>query len=566
MPSPHGGKIINRILEEKEKKNVLAKTRDFKSLVLDKEQIKDIKNIARGVYSPLTGPLRKEDFESVVSKMRLKDGTVWTIPLVLDVSKKEYNTLKKESAILLTDEKNKPIAILEDPDFYPNQKEFFAKNVFGTTDKKHPGVEDVFQMKDFLLGGDIKLLDDSREPFPQFNFTPEETRRIFEEKKWETVAAFQTRNVPHRGHEFLQKCALRRTDGLFVQPVIGEKKLEDFKDEYILASYEVLLDKYYPKNRALLGILPLKMRYAGPREAVFHALVRKNYGCTHFIVGRDHAGAGKFYPPFAAQEIFDRFGKEEIGIELLKYPEVLYCPSGQNHVFKDECPHEDRIRFSGSQLRSFIKNKKQPPTYLIRPEVYGFLTNSYNSLVDQMYKKPNHKNQKGFVLWFTGLSQSGKTSNADKVYEVLKNKGIKVERLDGDIVRKHLSKDLGFTKEDRDENIRRVRFVSKLLSQNEVGVIASFISPYREERKKIRQEVKNFIEVFCNCPLESCEKRDSKGLYQKARKGEIKNFTGISDPYEEPKSPEIVLDTKNNTIQENAQKVINFLKKEGYIT
>lgn len=566
MISPHGGKLINKVLSEKERKEILEKTGDFKSLVLDKEHAKDVKNIARGVYSPLTGFLKKDDFEEVVENMRLQDGTVWPIPIVLDVSKKDYESLKKEKEVLLLQKDKDPLAIIEDIEFYPYSKEQFAKNVFGTTDQKHPGVQEVYRMEEYLLGGEVKLLDSSKNPFPQFNFTPEETKEAFQERGWETIAAFQTRNVPHRGHEFLQKCALRRTDGLFVQPVIGEKKLEDFKDEYILASYNVLIDKYYPKNRVFLGILPLKMRYAGPREAVFHALIRKNYGCTHFIVGRDHAGAGNFYPPFASQEIFENFEKEEIGIEILKYPEVLYCPSCQSHVFKDECPHEDRIEFSGTQLRDFIKHKKQPPTYLIRPEVYGFLTNTYNSLVDHMYQKPNHKHQKGFVLWFTGLSQSGKTSNADKVYKILKNKGVKVERLDGDIVRKYLSKDLGFTKEDRDENIRRIRFVSKLLSQNEVGVIASFISPYREERNKIRKEVKNFIEVFCQCPLKDCEERDTKGLYQKARKGEIDNFTGISDPYEEPKNPEIILDTKNNTIEENAQKVISFLKEEKYIT
>lgn len=557
--------LINKVLDARKKEEISASLDKFKTLSLNNEQVTDAKNVSRGIYSPLTGFLRKEDFNSVVSEMRLTNGTVWPIPIVLDITDEIYQSIQGEKNLILVDEGNRPVAFLKNSEIFEYNRDFFAKNVFGTLNREHPGVEGIYKMGRYLIGGEIELLDNSKKLFPEYNFTPQETKKIFQEKGWKTVVAFQTRNVPHRSHEFLQKRALQKVDGLFIQPVIGEKKLKDFKDEYILASYEILINEYYPKNRVVLGILPLKMRYAGPREAVFHALVRRNFGCTHFIVGRDHAGVGGYYPPLAAQEIFNRFEKEEIGIEILKCPEVVYCTSCQGHVFKNECQHQGKISLSGTKLREFIKNKEQPPSCLLRPEVYNLLLWSDSSLVDLVYKRLSLKNQKGFVLWFTGFPQSGKTTIADKVFEILKERNLKVERLDGDIVRRHLSRDLGFSKEDRDENIRRVGFMAKFLSTNRIGVIASFISPYRLQRDKLRREAENFIEVFCNCPLEICEKRDKKGLYQKAREGKIRNFTGVSDPYEPPESPELELKTGQKTVVESVDKVIKYLEENDYL-
>jgi len=521
-------------------------------MIINLEQIKDVKNIAYGAYAPLKGFLREHEFKSVVSEMKL-DGKVWPIPIVLDTDDK---SLKGD--LVLLDANEKPIAKLKNAETYSYDKEFMAKNVFNTLDRNHPGVDNIFKMKNYLIGGEIELLDISKDYFPEFNFTPEQTKQEFKKRGWNTIVAFQTRNVPHRGHEFLQKEALKEADGLFVQPVIGEKKIGDFKDEYILISYEVLINKHYPKDKVFLGILPLKMRYAGPREAVFHALIRKNFGCTHFIVGRDHAGVGDYYPPFAAQEIFNGL---DLGIKILKYPEVVYCDKRNKHFFINEAP--DGLSFSGTKLREAIKNKETPEEYIIRPAVFSFLANSENALVDEMYNKKNE--QKGFVLWFTGFSQSGKTTTADRVRNILKDKGLRIERLDGDIVRQSISSDLGFSKEDRDENIRRIGFVSGLLSKNGLGVISSFISPYIKERDEARKRAVNFIEVFCKCPLDICESRDTKGLYAKARAGEIKNFTGISDPYEEPENPEIVLDTGKDSIDECVNKVINYMQLNGYI-
>ncbi len=576
MILPHGGQLIDRIIESPKKEKVLKKIANYPFLVLDNDQLKDVKNIGRGVYSPLKGFLRKADFFSVLDNMKLSNGIVWPIPIVLDINEQEYKDIEGKNYINLKNKKGEIAALLKDPEVFEYDKKEFAKKVFQTLDNKHPGVEDVFKMKKYLIGGEIFLLDNKRNFFAEHNFTPRETREIFKNRGWKTVVAFQTRNVPHRGHEFLQKEALKETDGLLIQPVIGKKKVGDFKDEYILTAYEILLDRYYSRKRAVLSVLPLKMRYAGPREAVFHAIIRKNYGCTHFIVGRDHAGVGNYYGPFDAQNIFDNFQDDEIGVKILKFPEVIYCSSIKQHTFIEHCPKEDTIEFSGSKLRENIEQKVKPPEYIIRPEVYGFLANSYNSLVDNMYNN-NNNSRKSFVLWFTGLSQSGKTTIADKVHEALIQKGLAIERLDGDIMRQHISKDLGFTKEDRDENIRRVAFVSKLLSRNGVSVITSFISPYKKVRQMVKEEIENpslhrpeaetakFIEVFCKCPLEVCETRDTKGMYQKARQGEIQNFTGISDPYEESEDPSIVLFTDKETIEEAVQKILKYLEKNNLI-
>ena len=407
------------------------------------------------------------------------------------------------------------------------------------------------------VGGDIVSVKISSKIFAEYNFSPAETKKMFQNNGWRTIVAFQTRNVPHLGHEFLQKYALQNIDGLLVQPVIGEKKEEDFKDEHIISSYKILIDKYYPKGKILLSILPLKMRYAGPREALLHALIRKNFGCTHFIVGRDHTGMGDYYHPTAAQEIFNQFNPQKLRIKILRFSEVVYDKSRQTHCFLDECQENNIIKFSGTKLREFIKNKQKPPKYLIRNEVYDLLAKSHNPLINFMYKKNNNQ---GFVLWFTGLSASGKSTIADKVCEILQNRNIRIERLDGDEVRKNLTKNLGFSKKDRYKNIRRVGYVANLLSSNGVGVVASFISPYRKQRKELRKNVKNFIEIFVDTPLEICEARDPKGIYKKARAGEVKFFTGISDPYEEPQNPDIHLKTEKMSVGECANKILKYLK------
>ncbi len=563
MIAPHGGKLINQLVSEQKKQEIIAEKNQWQTLPLNRSLTKDVKNIGRGAYSPLTGFLKEKDFLNVVNDMRLASGVVWPIPIILDINETDKKRLESKQQILLLDHNQQPLAILSNPEIYQYDKQQLAQKVYGITDANHPGVEEVLKLKKYLIGGELQVLANGNGLFSDHNYSPQQTRDIFTSRGWETVTAFQTRNVPHRGHEFLQMQALARTDGLFIQPVVGKKKLQDFKDEYIVGAYDILVKHYFPAQRVLLGILPLKMRYAGPREAIMHALIRKNYGCSHFVIGRDHAGAGSYYPSYAAQEIFRKFKPNELGVQILKFNEVVYYPDRQIHDYKYLDEDAKQIKFSGTKIRNMISSQQQPPSYLMRPEVYQLLTNSYNTMVDRQYKQ--NSNKKGFVLWFTGLSQSGKTTIADKVYQILEEKEVKIERLDGDVVRESLTKDLGFTKEDRDKNITRVGFVAQLLSKNGVGVIASFISPYTERRQHLRETVENFIEVYVSTPLEVCEERDGKGLYKKARAGEIKNFTGISDPYEEPQNPEILLKPHQDPLELSVDKVISYLKKQDFI-
>jgi sulfate adenylyltransferase len=535
------------------------------TLKVSPDIIQDAINIKNGVYTPLLGFLHQIDYQPVLADMRLANGEIWPIPIVVNIGKKDYEKLNDvRQIVLVCVGDNSARVILKNIEVYPFIKKEYAQAVYGTVDEAHPGVAEIMAGGDYLLGGEVAAVEGGRQIFSDYNFIPEQTKKIFYQRGWRKIASFQTRNVPHRGHEFLQKKALKEADGIFIQPVIGPKKNEDFKDEYIISAYEILRDKYFPAGKMVLGVLPIKMRYAGPREAVMHALIRRNFGCTHFIVGRDHAGVGDYYAPRAAQEIFNRFRDDEIGIHILKFAEVGYNRIKKDYCFiKEEESNENIIRFSGTKLRTMIKAKERPPVYLIRPEVYELLSASHNSLVDDMYKK--HSTQKGFTLWFTGFSSSGKSTIADAVYEILKERGVKTERLDGDVVRENLTRDLGFSKEDRDENIRRVGFVARLLASHGVGVIASFISPYRAQREGLRKNIPNFIEVFVDAPIEVCMARDVKGLYKKAHVGEIKNFTGVDDPYEEPLNPEIHLRTNKETIVECAQKVIDYLKERGLV-
>lgn len=345
------------------------------TLEVNNEIVQEIKNIATKAYYPLKGFLNEENFYSVLDKMRLKNGKIWSMPVTLDINNDEYKRLKNSHSILLIDRGGKKLAVLKNAKIYTYDKKYYARKIFGTTDTHHPGVFNVLKKKNYLLGGDITYLGDNVRHESDHYYTPTETKKIFRNKGWETVVAFQTRNVPHRSHEYIQKHALKKVDGLFVQPVIGEKKKGDFKDDVILTSYKIILEKYYPSNRYFLGILPIKMNYAGPREAIMHALIRKNFGCTHMIIGRDHAGVGNYYDPYAAQNIFDNFNEKELGITILKYQNVSYCNACKKLISADMCNHHDskKIFLSGTIIRNIIKNRKSLPSQFTRPEVSHFL-------------------------------------------------------------------------------------------------------------------------------------------------------------------------------------------------
>jgi len=369
MIQPHGGKLVDRVLRGEERKDALEKAGSLPTLRLDEELISDVENIATGVYSPLQGFLDEADFLNVLNHKRLSDDTAWTIPIVLDVTEDQATIFKVGRDILLADAAGRPVGVLRLQEKYRFDKEEMASKVYGTTDRCHPGVARTFGLKDVFLGGPVDLIDIVPTPFDRYKLNPRETRVLFKEKGWKTVVGFQTRNTPHIGHEYVQKTAMTFTDGIFVNPVIGRKKKGDFKDEVILASYEELIKNYYLKERAVMAILQMEMRYAGPREAIHHAIIRKNFGCTHIIIGRDHAGVGTYYPPYAAQDIFEEFS--DLGIVPLFFRSFYYCKKCQSVVNEKICPHpaSDQIQFSGTKIRDLLVKGVIPPAELMRPEV-----------------------------------------------------------------------------------------------------------------------------------------------------------------------------------------------------
>jgi sulfate adenylyltransferase len=369
MIPPHGGKLVNRVLDGECKREVLAASKALPRLRISDESVSDVENIASGVFSPLEGFMGKADVRNVLNDMRLRSDLPWTIPIVLDADPEEAAGFKEGKDILLASESGRPVAVLHLEEKYTYDKDELAEKVFLTMDRAHPGVAKVAGMKDVLLAGPLDLLEISPTPFDRYKLSPKETRILFKEKGWKTIVAFQTRNTPHIGHEYVQKTALTFTDGVFVNPVIGRKKKGDFKDEVILASYDELIKHYYLKERAVMAILQMEMRYAGPREAIHHAVVRKNFGCTHIIIGRDHAGVGTYYHPYAAQDIFEEF--PDLGIAPLFFRAFYFCKKCQSVVNEKICPHppSEQIQFSGTKIRDLLVRGQIPPPELMRPEV-----------------------------------------------------------------------------------------------------------------------------------------------------------------------------------------------------
>ena len=358
MQRPHGGKLVNRVDK--------VETEELEKIWVGDSLAKDVENLAYGVFSPLEGFLCKDDYDNVLLNKRLANDIPWTIPILLDVNGEEMGS--KEGDELLLQNKNGLMAVLKIEEIYGYDKKELAKEVFGTVEKEHPGVKKVYEMKDFLIGGDITLINPSRKPFGNYLLKPMETRILFKEKGWKDVVAFQTRNPPHLGHEYVQKTALTFVDGIFINPIIGEKKEGDFLDEVILDAYEALIKNYYLKDRAVMSVLATEMRYAGPREAIFHAIMRKNFGCTHFIIGRDHAGVGNYYSPYAAHDIFDEF--PDLGIIPLFFKSFFFCKKCGGVVNEKICPHGERqrINFSGTRIREMLRNGKVPRE-MMRKEV-----------------------------------------------------------------------------------------------------------------------------------------------------------------------------------------------------
>jgi sulfate adenylyltransferase len=539
-----------------------ATAKDHASLTLDERGLCDLELLATGAFSPLTGFLGKADYERVVGEMRLANGTLWPLPVTLPVQ--PGDGVAEGKVLALRDVYGNLLAFLHVEEIYAFDQAAEAKGAYGSTDAKHPSVAHLNRQAGHYAAGRLEVL---RTP-PHYDFvelrrTPAELRRHFQELGWSKVVAFQTRNPLHRAHEELTKRAARQIGGgLLIHPVVGVTKPGDVDHFTRVRCYRALVDNYYEPGSVVLSLLPLAMRMAGPREVLLHAIIRRNHGCTHFIVGRDHAGPGNdsqgkpFYSPYAAQESMAAHAGE-IGMQMVDFKQMVYLPDEDRYSPVDEVPKGTHTAdISGTQVRDNYLAKGIPlPEWFSRPAVAEILRETNPPKFHQ-----------GLTIWFTGLSGSGKSTVAHALVERLAEYGRNVSLLDGDEIRTHLSKGLGFSKEDRDTNIHRVGYVAGLVAEHGGTTLCAVISPYRETRDHARKSSKgNFVEVFCDTPIEVCEQRDVKGLYAKARAGQIKGFTGVDDPYEPPLNPEVTLDTSKLTVQECVDRIVDKLLEVGYV-
>jgi sulfate adenylyltransferase len=381
MPRPHGGKLVNMLTRAAQIENRIKEAGELPQVSVNRESRIDLENIAIGLYSPLKGPITRNDYNSVLECGRLSNDLPWTIPILLDVAEKTAANFKEGDTVTLRCE-GEEFALLKVEEKYDYEAEVFCNSIYKTTDFEHPGVQKIHEMNPVLVGGEIEVYRETPGVFPQYRLRPEETRYLFREKGWRSVAGFQTRNAPHIGHEYVQKTALSFVDGLFINPLIGKKKVGDFTDEVIIDSYEALIDHYFLKNSAVLVTLEMEMRYAGPKEAIHHAIVRKNYGCSHFIVGRDHAGVGSYYGPFEAQEIFEDY--PDLGIIPIFFRNFFHCRKCGGPQNDKICPHgeEDRENYKGRVMRQLLSEGKYPDPTQMRPEVTEAILRHKNPFVE----------------------------------------------------------------------------------------------------------------------------------------------------------------------------------------
>lgn len=560
---PYGGSLVNLLVDSARAAEMKATAKDHASVTLDERPLCDLELLATGAFSPLKGFLGKADYDRVLEEQRLVDGTLWPLPIVLPV--KPGEGIAEGKTLALRDVYGNLLAFLHVEEIYAIDKERESKLAYGSTDSRHPSVAWLNRQPGHYAAGRLEVLrTPPHHDFVELRRTPAELRKTFAELGWKKVVAFQTRNPLHRAHEELTKRAAKQIGGgLLIHPVVGVTKPGDVDHFTRVRCYRALVDNYYEPGSVVLSLLPLAMRMAGPREVLLHAIIRRNHGCTDFIVGRDHAGPGKdssgkpFYDPYAAQEAMAKHQKE-IGMGMVDFKQMVYLPDEDKYAPVDEVPKGVRTAdISGTQVRDdYLAKGIALPEWFSRPAVAAILAEA---------NPPKHR--QGLTIWFTGLSGSGKSTVAHALVERLAEFGRDVSLLDGDEIRTHLSKGLGFSKEDRDANINRVGYVAGLVAQHGGTTLCSVISPYRATRDNARQSSKgNFVEVYCDTPIEVCEQRDVKGLYAKARAGEIKGFTGVDDPYEPPLNPEVVLDTSKLSVQECADRIIDKLIELGYIT
>ncbi|MGC1256072.1 MAG: bifunctional sulfate adenylyltransferase/adenylylsulfate kinase [Candidatus Acidiferrales bacterium] len=563
---PHGGTLVSLLVETKRREELREGSKGWPSWDLTPRQLCDLELLMNGGFSPLQGFMGQADYESVCSSMRLKNGLLWTMPVVLDLPAEFAKKLKSGTSIALRDPEGVMLAVLHVEETWEPNRQSEAENVFGTADRKHPGVSSVLDKSNpIYVSGKLEGLQlPSHYDYRGLRLTPAEMRAKFAQLGWRRVVAFQTRNPMHRAHvELTFRAAKETSANLLIHPSVGMTKPGDVDHYTRVRCYQAILP-HYPANTAQLALLPLAMRMGGPREAVWHAIIRKNFGCTHFIVGRDHAGPGNdsnnkpFYDPYGAQNLLEKY-QDEVGVKMVPFKMMVYLEDKDTYVPEDEVPKGSRVlNISGTELRNRLAEGRDIPTWFTYPQVVTELRRTY---------PPRHR--QGFTVFFTGLSGSGKSTIANVLLvKLLEMGGRPVTLLDGDIVRKNLSSELGFSKEHRDLNIRRIGFVAREITQNGGIAVCAPIAPYDSIRKELRQSIDGaggFILVHTSTSLEVCEQRDRKGLYAKARAGIIPSFTGVSDPYESPADAEVVIDTTNTTPEEAAQEILLYLEKQGYV-
>jgi sulfate adenylyltransferase len=523
----------------------------------------DLELLATGAFSPLDRFMGKADYDRVLEEMRLTYGTLFPIPITLPVEVDARIAVGKEVA--LRSPKNELVAVMRVEEVYSWDPLHEAQRVYGTSDVRHPIVAEMDSWARTYVSGQPRVVNLPKHyDFVDLRHTPAQVRALLEQAGCGNVVAFQTRNPLHRAHEELTKRAAKEVNGtLLLHPVVGMTKPGDVDLYTRVRTYKVLVERYYEPTRVVLSLLPLAMRLAGPREALWHAIIRRNYGANYLIIGRDHASPGvdssgkPFYAPYDAQGIVERFS-EELGVGVFPFQEIVYLPEEDRYEEISRIPaHARTTTISGTQVREeYLNNGRPLPAWFTRPEIAEILAGSY---------PPRHR--QGVCIWFTGLSASGKSTTAEVLTVLLMEHGRQVTVLDGDVVRTHLSKGLGFSKEDRDTNIRRIGFVAAEIVRHGGVVICAAVSPYRATREDVRNMVgaDHFIEVFVDTPLEVCEQRDIKGMYAKARRGEIKGFTGVDDPYERPLAPEIVLNTKDCLPEDNARRILRYIWERGFV-
>ncbi len=560
--APYCGQLVNLLVPKEQLREQAAYANSLPSIQISPRVECDLELLAVGAFSPLNRFMNQAEYQSVLDTMRLPDGTLFPMPITLPIDMGAK--IKLGADIALRDRKNVILAIMTVEEIYEWDLAETAAKIFGKNDSRHPIIAEMHRWGKANISGKLKVL---RLPqhldFAELRRTPAETRALLESYGHDNVVAFQTRNPLHRVHEALTKRATSNVDGvLLLHPVVGMTQPGDVDHYTRVRVYKTLLDNYYEKDRSLLSLLPLAMRMAGPREAVWHAIIRRNYGANHLIVGRDHAGPGPdsngepFYGPYDAQDMIFRHANE-LGVKPVPFTEMVYLEDEDRYEENANLPNDAKVRkISGTQVREeYLGRGVQLPPWFSRPPVAKILSESY---------PPRYR--RGVCLWFTGLSGSGKSTTAEHIVHQLLEKGRNVTVLDGDVVRTHLSKGLGFSKDDRDTNIRRIGYVASEIVRHGGMVICAAISPYRATREDVRTMVgEGFMEIHMSTPLEFVEAQDIKGLYAKARRGEIKGFTGIDDPYEPPLNPDFSLTAENTRAEDNARLVVSRLIKLGYV-